>query len=351
MARMERAPLLGMDDAELAAAAAALGLPRYTAAQLAGWVYRRHATAMDEMTDLSRAARAALSERYEVGREPPVDVDVSSDGTRKYLFPAGENAFVETAVIPDRGRATLCLSTQVGCRRACRFCLTGRQGFRANLSAGRILNQYASLPERDTVTNIVYMGMGEPLDNLDAVLRSVERFCAPAGYALSPTRLTVSTIGLLPEVETLASRAACHIALSLHSPFPEERRRLVPAEAAHPVEQVLAALRRARIGGQRRIMIEYVLLRGVNDDLRHAEGLAVLLRGLRCRVNLIPFNPAPGLPWEGTGRAAAERFQAALKERGLWTTIRRSRGRDIAAACGMLSTAGDRPAPGEQPSR
>jgi 23S rRNA (adenine2503-C2)-methyltransferase len=328
--------LLGRTLDELRAIAAEAALPPFAADQLAGWLYRQHATGFEEMTNLPKAARAALAARYDVGRCPPAAEAVSSDGTKKYLFPTAAGGPVETAFIPDAGRATLCVSTQSGCRRACRFCHTGRIGFYGNLTAGEILNQYASLPERDAVTNLVFMGMGEPLDNLDATLRSVGALTAAWGYAMSPTRITVSTIGLLPALQRLIDETRVHIALSLHSPFPDERRRFLPAEGQHPAAAAIDALRRARIGGQRRVMIEYIGFAGVNDTPRHAEALARLLRGLRCRVNLIPFNPWPGAPLAPSPRAALEAFQHVLKARDIMTTIRRSRGADIAAACGML---------------
>ncbi len=331
--------LLGMSLAELEALAALVGLPAYAARQLADWLYAKHAEHISALSNLPRRAREALAAEYEIGRRPPVRRAESGDGTLKYLFPAGEGRFVESAVIPDGARATLCLSTQIGCRRACRFCATGRQGFHGNLTACEILNQFASLPERDRVTNVVYMGMGEPLDNIEAVLRSLEVFTADWGYARSPSRLTVSTVGIRPALSRLIAESRCHIAISLHSPFPEERRLLVPAEAAHPIAETLAELRAARIGGQRRILIEYIPLAGLNDTPRHAAALAGLLRGLRCRINLIPFNAVPAAGLVPSDRARIEAFQAELRRRGFIATIRKSRGADIAAACGLLSTA------------
>lgn len=331
-------PLLGMTLDELAAVTERLGLRPYAAAQIAHWLYARNVESIGAMTNLPRNAREALSAEFEIGRRSPLRRAVSSDGTLKYLFPAGEGRCVESAVIPDGARATLCLSTQIGCRRACRFCATGRQGFHGNLAAAEILNQYAALPERDVITNIVYMGMGEPLDNPDATLRSLEVFTAPWGYALSPTRLTVSTVGIRPALGRLIRESRCHIAISLHSPFPEERRHLIPAEASHPIAEVIADLRAARIGGQRRIMIEYIPFADFNDTPRHAAALAVLLRGLRCRINLIPFNAVPAAGLVPADRARMETFQAELRRRGLFATIRKSRGADIAAACGLLAT-------------
>lgn len=332
-------PLLGRTLEELQEIAALFDLPPYAARQMAGWIYAKPVNGIAAMSNLPRRAREAIAAEYEIGRRAPVRRAVSFDGTVKYLFTAGAGRFVETAVIPDGARATLCLSTQVGCRRACRFCATGRQGFHGNLTADEILNQYAALPERDRITNIVYMGMGEPLDNVEAVLRSLAVFTAPWGYGLSPSRLTVSTVGIRPALSRLITESRCHIAISLHSPFPEERRRLVPAEAAHPVADTLAELRAARIGGQRRIMIEYIPFAGLNDTPRHAAALAALLRGIRCRINLIPFNAVPDAALAPSDRSRIEAFQTELRRRGFIATIRASKGADIGAACGLLSTA------------
>lgn len=341
--------MFGLNLRQLQTAAGELGLPRFAGGQLARWLYHRHAGDYARMTDLPREARAALAARYPLEVPAPTKVTVSGDGTKKYLFAAaGEGAhrrFVEAAYIPEDGRGTLCLSVQVGCRMGCRFCMTGRQGFGGDLSPGEILNQYRSLPERESVTNIVYMGMGEPLDNLDNVLASLEVFCARWGYAMSPTRITVSTVGLLPALQRFLTESRCHLAVSLHSPFPEERRLLVPIEKAHPLQEVLKVLRAHHFGPQRRVSFEYVLLRGLNHSAAHARELARLLRGIRCRVNLIPFHPIPeeerGGPAGRLEPCSAEetaRFERELRGLGLQTTVRRSRGLDIQAACGLLST-------------
>ncbi len=330
--------LFGKTIAELSDTAARFGLRPYGARQIAHWLYAKHVNRIEEMTNLPRRVREAMVAQYgdDVGRREPIARQASCDGTLKYLFPVLDEWCVESAVIPDGERQTLCLSTQAGCRRACRFCMTGRLGFHGNLTPDGILNQYASLPERDGITNIVFMGMGEPLDNIEAVLRSLEIFTADYGYAMSPTRLTVSTVGILPALERLISETRCHIALSVHSPFSEERKRLVPAEAAYPVANAIETLRRARIGGQRRIMIEYTPFEGLNDTSAHAKALARLLRGLRCRINLIPFNSVPGIPLRGSDRPRIEAFQAELRRHGFMATIRKSKGADIAAACGLL---------------
>ncbi|HUJ73702.1 MAG TPA: 23S rRNA (adenine(2503)-C(2))-methyltransferase RlmN, partial [bacterium] len=284
-----------------------------------------------------RAARAFLSERYEVGFSSPSSFKESKDGTKKYLFPVG-GGFVEAAWIPEERRGTLCLSVQVGCKMGCLFCMTGKQGFQAHLSAGEILNQYLSLPERDRVTNIVYMGMGEPLDNLQNVLDSLEILTGTGGPGLSPTRVTVSTIGLVPAMRTFLDRTRCHLAVSLHTPFEDERRRLMPIENVHPLADVLSELRARRERGQRRVSFEYIVFDALNDTPRHARELARILDGIRCRINLIPFHTIPGTPLAPASREKMEAFQRMLQERGLLATIRQSRGQDIEAACGLLST-------------
>ncbi len=330
--------LLGMSLPEIEALATRLGLPRYAARQIAGWVYARPVDSIEAMTDLSRAARAALGREAELGARPPARVSESSDGTRKYLFEIRAGRFVEAAWIPEGERGTLCLSVQVGCKMGCLFCMTGRQGFQGNLSAGEILNQYRSLPERDRVTNIVYMGMGEPMDNLANVLASLEAMTSEWGFGLAPRRITVSTVGILPAMEEFLERSRCHLAVSLHSPFEEERRRLMPVETVYPLAEVLAALRRAVVPRRRRVSFEYIMLRDLNDSAAHARELVRLLQGIRSRVNLIPFHALPDTPLQPSPRERMEEFQARLKASGVTTTIRKSRGLDIAAACGLLST-------------
>lgn len=331
-------PLYGKTGAELSRIAEEEGLPSFAARQLANWLYKKHAGSFQEMLNIPKEARARLDARYTLEVRPHLQVAQSSDGTRKYLFPSGEKGFVEAAFIPEEKRATLCLSVQVGCKMGCLFCMTGRQGFQGNLTAGEILNQYRSLPEREKVTNIVYMGMGEPLDNLDNVLASLEILTSPYGYGLSPTRITVSTVGLLPAMKRFLDASECHLAVSLHSPFDDERRSLMPVQNVYPMKDVLAVLKERAIRGQRRISFEYIMLSGVNDTPRHAAELVRILNGIRCRVNLIPFHPIPGAPLSPSPRETMELFKTALKDKGMLVTIRQSRGLDIAAACGLLST-------------
>lgn len=314
------------------------GLPSFTARQICEWLYKKHADRFEDMTNLSKRARQQLADSFTLDIAAPSSVQTSADGTKKYLFAAGCNRFIESAYIPDRSRATLCVSAQVGCKMGCLFCLTGKQGFQAQLPAGDIINQVRSLPERDSLTNIVYMGMGEPFDNLDNVMDSLEILTADWGYAMSPRRITVSTIGILPAMQHFIEHSQCHLAVSLHSPFHEERAKLMPVETVYPAEKILALLRAYDFGRQRRISFEYILFKDLNDTPRHSAALSRMLNGLRCRVNLIRFHPIPGSPLACSPEPTINTFRDALMQKGIRTTIRASRGQDISAACGMLST-------------
>ena len=333
-----RPALYGMSLGQLREAAAGLGLPRYAAGQMASWLYRRGCTDIAAMTDLSKAAREALASSYCLGLEAPRSVAVSRDGTKKYLYRTADGHYVESAYIPDGDRATLCVSSQAGCRMGCRFCMTGRQGLRGQLTSGDILNQMASLPERGRLTNMVYMGMGEPLDNPDQVLRSLEILTAEWGYGWSPTRITVSTAGVVPGLRRLLDERRVHVAVSLHNPFPEQRAEIMPVERAFPVRDVVSLLRRYDFGGQRRVSFEYIVLAGMNDSPAHVKELARLLDGLKCRINLIRFHKIPGSPYFSPDDRRMEAFRDALSRKGIVTTVRASRGEDIQAACGLLST-------------
>jgi 23S rRNA (adenine2503-C2)-methyltransferase len=332
-----RQNLFGKTLSELGQVAAEAGLRPFAARQLAHWLYARQERSFEAMRNLPLRARSWLAERFEIRLRPPTSEAVSADGTCKYLFPAA-GRFVEAAFIPEVRRATLCLSVQVGCRMGCRFCQTGRQGYQGDLDPGEILNQVASLPERDRLTNLVYMGMGEALDNLDNVLASLEILTADWGYGFSPARITVSTVGLLPALLRFLEASRCHLAVSLHSPFEEERRRLMPVQQAHPLGEILRALRGELPGGRRRISFEYILFDGVNDTPRHARELARILQGIPSRINLIPFHPIPGSTLAASPPERIQAFQARLRAGGFVTTLRKSRGLDIAAACGLLST-------------
>jgi len=316
------------------------GLPRYATGQITAWLYKKSITSIDEMTNLSKQGREKLAEKYNLGLSAPVKEVTSADGTKKYLFTTSNGKFVETAVIPERERLTVCVSTQVGCRMGCVFCMTGKQGYHGNLSTGDILNQISSLPERQQITNIVYMGMGEPFDNLQHVLDSLEIISSDYGFAMSPRRITVSTIGIIPAMRRYIEETNCHLAVSLHSPFEEERRKIMPVEKLHSLNDLVETIAEYDFGRQRRISFEYIMLKGFNDMPRHVKELARLLNRVKCRINLIRFHPVPEVEYLPSDEKNMEVFKDALNDKGILTTIRQSRGQDISAACGMLSTKG-----------
>ena len=331
--------LFGLSAEKLKEIVVELGLPKFTSAQIADWLYKKRVQSIDEMTNLSIKARQLLHEKYVVGLIPPSKVQESTDGTKKYLYPTTQpGKFIEAAYIPDEERATLCVSTQIGCKMGCLFCMTGKQGFQGNLTAGEIVNQIQSLPEFEKLTNIVYMGMGEPLDNVDAVLESLDILSSEWGYGWSPRRITVSTIGIIPAMLTFLEKSQAHLAVSLHTPFDEERKQLMPIQNVYPVAKVIQEIKKWDLGRQRRISFEYILFKGVNDTPRHVKEMVRLLSGIRCRINLIRFHPIPDTTLEGTPYNEIVEFQNALKAKGMNVTIRASRGEDIFAACGMLST-------------
>lgn len=349
-----RRPLIGLTLSELEDVAAEAGLRPFAAKQMARRLYVGRVSSIDEMTELPKQARAWLSEHYQVGLQAPSKESRSADGSVKYLFasrgdgfdflkPGGDGLDVEAVYIPDRERATLCVSSQAGCRMGCRFCMTGRQGFHGNLTAAGIINQIMSIPESLSLTNIVFMGMGEPMDNVDEVMKAVDILTAKWGMAWSPKRITVSSIGKPDELRRLLDESKVHVAISVHSPFTHERADLMPVEKAFPVAGVMDLLRGYDFAHQRRLSAEYIMWAGVNDDLRHAEALARLLKGTGSRVNLIRFHSIPGFSHKPAAKEAMERFRDRLNELGVTATIRASRGEDIEAACGMLAGEGRQP--------
>lgn len=335
---MDKQPLFGLSLQKIKYVVASLALPSFTATQITDWLYKKHVSSIDEMTNLSKKARELLNEKFIVGLTAPSNVQTSTDGTKKYLYPTATEKFVEAAYIPDEDRATLCVSTQIGCKMGCLFCMTGKQGFQGNLTAGEIVNQIQSLPEFENLTNIVYMGMGEPLDNLQPVLDSLEILTASWGYGWSPKRITVSTIGVIPAMQTFLKQSNAHLAVSMHTPFDDERKRIMPIQSVYGISEVVSELRKWDFSHQRRVSFEYIMFKGVNDTPRHAREIVRLLEGIRCRINLIRFHPIPDTALEGTSYNDMVEFQNMLKARGMTVTIRASRGEDIYAACGMLST-------------
>ena len=333
---MEKEKLLGMTLDELKAVATEVGLPSFAAKQMAEWIYGKHVRSIDEMTNLSLKGRSALAEHYEIGCVPPCDIQQSIDGTAKYLFPTESGQKVECVFIPDGDRATLCVSSQVGCRMGCRFCMTGRQGFGGNLSVTDILNQVYSVPGSELLTNIVFMGQGEPLDNLYAVLKATQLLTDANGWAWSPKRITVSTVGVIKGVERFLSESDCHLAISLHNPFHEERLAMMPAEKANDTRELLELLSKQDWSHQRRLSFEYIVFGGLNDSERHAKKLVRLLSPIECRVNLIRFHEIPDTPYKGASEEKMIWLRDYLTKHGITTTIRASRGQDIFAACGLL---------------
>lgn len=344
-----KTPLLGMTPADLKIVAAEAGLRPFAAGQMAHRIYQSRVHTVDEMTELPLKAREWISSRYSIGLTPPSRESRSADGTVKYLFPtrsseadyiipgSGRGMDVEAVYIPDRDRATLCVSSQAGCRMGCRFCMTGAQGFHGSLTPAGILNQIFSIPASETLSNIVFMGMGEPMDNIDSVIRAIDCLTAPWGLAWSPKRITVSTIGHIPGLRRLLDETSVHIAISVHSPYQAERESLMPVEKAFPLTDVITLLRGYDFAHQRRLSAEYIMWRGVNDDLRHADALARILRGTSCRVNLIRFHAIPGFEGRPSTPEAMTAFRDRLNSLGVTATIRASRGEDIEAACGMLA--------------
>ena len=330
--------LYGKNPTELKALCAELGLPRFAAGQIARWLYQRHTEDPMAMSDLSLKNRQLLAERFEQVLSAPMRETVSADGTKKYLFRTTQGAYIESAYIPDGERATLCVSSQAGCRMGCKFCATGRQGLQHSLTAAEILNQIVSLPERDRLTNLVFMGMGEPLDNLDEVLRALEIITAEWGFGWSPTRVTLSTAGVVPALRRFLDESKVHLAVSLHNPFHEERAEIMPVERPWPIAEVAAILREYDFTHQRRVSFEYIVMKGLNDSPRHIRELCRLLDGIKCRINLIRFHKIEGSPYFSPDDEAMIRFRDTLTAKGIQTTIRASRGEDIQAACGLLST-------------
>lgn len=335
---MEKKNLFGQTLSELKEIALSLGMPSFTARQISEWLYVKKVDSIEQMSNISIANRQKLSEFFNIELQKPIKVQVSLDGTKKYLFAAPSGKFIEAAYIPEENRNTLCVSSQVGCKMGCLFCMTAKQGFQAQLSAAGILNQVISLPEFNQLTNIVYMGMGEPFDNLDEVLKSLEILTADWGFGMSAKKITVSTIGIIPGIERFLNESKCHLAVSLHTPFDDERMKLMPVQHVYPIREVVEVLKSFELGKQRRISFEYIMFKDLNDSPRHVKELCRLLNGLNCRINLIRFHPVPGTPLLGSTDETIESFKASLNAKGIFTSLRASRGQDIYAACGLLST-------------
>ncbi len=336
MAVKEKNNLFGKTVTQLNSLLSEYQLPSYTSSQIAKWIYEKNVTDFNDMTNIGKSIRHILKEVFVIEPVLPVSCKDSTDGTKKYLFHIADNRYIETAFIPEKNRNTLCVSVQVGCRMGCIFCMTSKQGFQANLTTGQIVSQLHSIPENKSITNIVYMGMGEPLDNFEEVIYSIE--ILNKYYDISYKKITVSTIGLLPEIKRFIEACKCPLAISLHSPFNEERRNLMPVEKVSPVENIIRFIRDLRIDKQRRISFEYIMFQDLNDTPSHINELTRLLSGLKCRINLIKYHPLPNSHLRSPEHEKILWFRNQLTQKGIFTTIRASRGEDIQAACGLLST-------------
>lgn len=332
--------LLGKSLNEIENILSLFDAPKYRAKQITNWLYSRRVKTIDEMSDLPVMLRNKMKkEGYEVGRSEPYEMLRSSDETEKYLFKTVDGGFVETVYIPDRDRATVCVSCQVGCKMNCLFCQTGKQGFHGNLTVSDILNQIFSLENSNKLTNIVFMGQGEPFDNLDNVMSALDVLTSSWGLAWSPKRITVSTVGLKKNLKRFLDESNCHLAISLHTPYHKQRLELMPAERQFTIEEIVNLLRGYDFSHQRRLSFEYIMFSGLNDDITAAKELVKLLHGLECRVNLIRFHKIPNVELYGCEHETMICFRDYLTNHGVFTTIRASRGEDIFAACGLLSTA------------
>lgn len=329
--------LLGLTLDELKRVAVEAGLPAFTGKQLADWIYHKRVSTIDEMSNISLKGRERLKEQYCVGMEAPIWSAHSTDGTNKYLFNTAHGQ-IETVYIPEDERGTLCVSCQVGCKMNCLFCMTGKQGWSGSLSTAEILNQLSSVPERETLTNVVFMGMGEPFDNTDAILGACKVLTSEWGWGWSPKRITVSSVGLIPGMKRFLAETDCHLAISLHNPIPNERAQIMPVERAYSITSVIDELKKYDWEHQRRVSFEYIVFEGVNDSRRHAMALVNLLKGFTCRVNLIRFHSIPGIDLHSPNEQRMTELRDYLTANGIICTIRRSRGEDILAACGLLSS-------------
>jgi 23S rRNA (adenine2503-C2)-methyltransferase len=348
-----RIELAELDRQTLEAELAERGHESFRARQLFAWIYRRGVTDIDAMTDLSRELRTNLGSNFTLTTPEIINRERSSDGTEKFLLRLADGRQIESVFIPDTPSMTFCVSTQVGCAMACAFCLTGKMGLVRNLTAGEIVGQVRVLAHavdlRDRAFNIVLMGMGEPLHNYDATMKALRMLADEHGFALPPRRVTLSTVGLLPALERLAREPIMpNLAISLHAPTDALRGDLVPLNRKYGIAEVINACKRFPVRKRSRITFEYVLLAGVNDRPEDARQLAKLLAGVKSKVNLIPLNAAPGIPFERPSDAAIDRFAKVLAERGVTVSVRKSRGRDIRAACGQLIVEGQRKSPAQQ---
>lgn len=345
--------LAELDLPELEAALVARGLERFRARQIFAWIYKRGVVDIESMTDLPRDLRATLASSCRIGTPEMTSRERSSDGTEKFLLKLADGRRIESVFIPDTPAMTFCISTQVGCAMACAFCLTGKMGLVRNLTAGEIAGQVrvlaGALGLRNKTFNIVLMGMGEPLHNYDGVMKAMRMLCDEQSFHLPPRRVTLSTVGLLPALEKLGQEELMpNLAISLHAPTDEQRGALVPINRKYGVRDIIEACKRFPVRKRTRITFEYVMLAGVNDAPEDARRLAKLLSGVKAKVNLIPLNAAAGIPFERPSDEAVDRFARVLAERDVTVSVRKSRGRDIRAACGQLIVEGEQRSPAQK---
>ncbi len=345
MEKIVKPKLIGMTLDELQGVALRGKMPKFVGKQLAEWLYGKRAVSFDEMVNISKKNKEWLAENYQIGRTAPSAASRSSDGTVKYLFKVAGGYQIESVYIPDKDRATLCVSSQAGCKMNCYFCATGRMGFKADLTSAEIMNQILSVPPAPKrgeqpmtpLTNLVFMGMGEPLDNFREVKKVIDILTASWGLAWSPKRITVSTVGKLPQLKELLDDTQVHVAISVHTADTVQRESMMPAQKAFPIGSVMKLLSGYDFSHQRRLSLEYIMWRGVNDDIAHAEMLVKLIGNVECRVNLIRFHVIPGVELKPCSEERMLMFRNFLNSKGITATIRASRGEDIAAACGMLA--------------
>jgi 23S rRNA (adenine2503-C2)-methyltransferase len=339
--RAEKVDLKNLSPTELESLIASFGKERYRSIQILRWLYKRGVHSFDEMTNLSKKFRQALEQISFISTLHPLMVEESRDGTKKFLFQLEDGNLIESVLIPDKKRLTLCLSTQVGCAMGCRFCLTGKKGLKRNLTTAEIVNQILAvretLPDKTSITNIVLMGMGEPLANYQNTLKAIELMTHPEAFKFSSRRVTLSTVGLLPELEQLArEKARFRLAISLNASDEETRSRLMPINRRHPVKRILEVCRKFPLQHRARITFEYVMLQGENDSSEDAKRLLKILKAIPSKVNLIPLNEASGIPFKRSSEEKVRQFQEILMNGGMTTIIRASKGADISAACGQL---------------
>ena len=333
----DKRQLVGLTYDEIAKSLQSSGIDTKYAGRIAYWLYKRKLRHLTDIDNIAGDVKRLLAENFTSGITPPPKRTESSDGSVKYLFNYPRNRSAETVFLPDKIRSTVCVSTQCGCARSCLHCRTGEMGLRGNLSAGEIVNQVLAIPESEEVNRVVFMGMGEPLDNVDEVIKAINIFTAEWGLALGSANITVSTVGIIPGISKILKATSCNLTLSLVSPIPGERVALVPAEKIYPAAEVISIMKSAPPANKRRFTIAYMMIDGVNDSDTHLEALTQLTAGSSVRVNLLKYHPHGDLPFRPSSADKMDHFRVRLLASGISASIRRSRGEDISAACGMLA--------------